>query len=514
MLVNIIDIAKKVIAMEAAAIADLEFLINHHFEKAISYIQDCTGRVVISGIGKSSIIAQKIVATLNSTGTPSIFMHAADALHGDLGIVQEGDIVIIISKSGNSPEIKALIPLVKNFGNKLIAISGNNQSFLALQADVLLDTTVSQEACPNNLAPTTSTTAQMVMGDAMAVALMELKGFKNEDFAKFHPGGTLGKKLYLRVADVFIQNEKPSVTTHQTIKEVIVEITNKRLGVTAVVNDTNKLVGIITDGDLRRMLEKNTDIETILAKDIEEYGVLKLTNAGTSFVKKPKSFTIVLNNKFEEAIGDDEEGGDNGGEGAASDDRLFEQLMELRQKQAKKVGLVPWVIFLENSLLDMATLYPTTLQELEKCQGISSAKARRYGKPFIELIAQYVEENNIEKPDDFVMKSVVNKSGNKVYIIQQTDKKISLETIAKNKGWKIAELLEEMETIAASGTKLNLGYAIDEMLDEEDQEEILDYFKTCESSSLDLAQQELSDFDFNWEQLKIMRIRFLSEFGM
>ncbi|HOZ85755.1 MAG TPA: KpsF/GutQ family sugar-phosphate isomerase [Niabella sp.] len=268
MLVNIIDIAKKVIAMEAAAIADLEFLINHHFEKAISYIQDCTGRVVISGIGKSSIIAQKIVATLNSTGTPSIFMHAADALHGDLGIVQEGDIVIIISKSGNSPEIKALIPLVKNFGNKLIAISGNNQSFLALQADVLLDTTVSQEACPNNLAPTTSTTAQMVMGDAMAVALMELKGFKNEDFAKFHPGGTLGKKLYLRVADVFIQNEKPSVTTHQTIKEVIVEITNKRLGVTAVVNDTNKLVGIITDGDLRRMLEKNTDIETILAKDI------------------------------------------------------------------------------------------------------------------------------------------------------------------------------------------------------------------------------------------------------
>ncbi|HOZ85756.1 MAG TPA: DNA helicase RecQ [Niabella sp.] len=261
-------------------------------------------------------------------------------------------------------------------------------------------------------------------------------------------------------------------------------------------------------------LVRQISLEGLIRKDIEEYGVLKLTNAGTSFVKKPKSFTIVLNNKFEEAIGDDEEGGDNGGEGAASDDRLFEQLMELRQKQAKKVGLVPWVIFLENSLLDMATLYPTTLQELEKCQGISSAKARRYGKPFIELIAQYVEENNIEKPDDFVMKSVVNKSGNKVYIIQQTDKKISLETIAKNKGWKIAELLEEMETIAASGTKLNLGYAIDEMLDEEDQEEILDYFKTCESSSLDLAQQELSDFDFNWEQLKIMRIRFLSEFGM
>ncbi|TXI32866.1 MAG: RecQ family ATP-dependent DNA helicase, partial [Niabella sp.] len=255
-------------------------------------------------------------------------------------------------------------------------------------------------------------------------------------------------------------------------------------------------------------------LEGFIRKDIEEYGVLKLTEAGNSFAKKPRSFTIVLNNKFEEAVGDDDEGGEGSGEGNATDDRLFEMLKELRQKEAKRVGLVPWVIFLENSLLDMATIYPTSLQELEKCQGISSAKARRYGKPFIELIARYVEENNIEKPDDFVMKSVVNKSGNKVYIIQQTDKKIPLETIAKNKGWKIAELLEEMETIAASGTKLNLGYAIDEMLDDDDQDEILDYFKTCDSSSLDLAQQELSEFDFNWEQLKIMRIRFLSEYGM
>ncbi len=256
-------------------------------------------------------------------------------------------------------------------------------------------------------------------------------------------------------------------------------------------------------------------LEGLLRKDIEEYGVLKLTDKGRDFSKKPKPFTIVLNNKFEEAHGDDDEGVDAGGDsGSATDDRLFEMLKELRHKEAKKVNLVPWVIFLETSLQDMATLYPTTLQELEKCQGVSSAKARRYGKPFIELIARYVEENNIEKPDDFVMKSVVNKSGNKVYIIQQTDKKIPLETIAKNKGWKISELLEEMETIAASGTRLNLGYAIDEMLDEEDQDEIIEYFKTCETSSLDLAQQELAEFDFNWEQLKIMRIRFLSEYGM
>ncbi len=255
-------------------------------------------------------------------------------------------------------------------------------------------------------------------------------------------------------------------------------------------------------------------LEGLIRKDIEEYGVLKVTDKGKDFMKKPKSFAIVLNNKFEDAVGDDEEAGDGNGDGAAADDKLFEMLKELRQKQAKKVGLVPWVIFLETSLQDMATLYPTTLQELEKCQGVSGPKARRYGKPFIELIARYVEENNIVKPDDFVMKSVVNKSGNKVYIIQQTDKKIPLETIAKNKGWKISELLEEMETIAASGTKLNLGYAIDEMLDEADQEEIIEYFKTCETSSLDVAQQELSEFDFNWEQLKIMRIKFLAEYGM
>lgn len=255
-------------------------------------------------------------------------------------------------------------------------------------------------------------------------------------------------------------------------------------------------------------------LEGLLRKDIEEYGVLKITNKGAAFLKKPKSFSIVLNNNFEEAMGDDDEGMDNVEDGAVVDERLFEMLKELRQKEAKKIGLVPWVIFLETSLQDMATLYPTTLQELEKCQGVSGAKARRYGKPFVELIARYVEENNIEKPDDFVMKSVVNKSGDKVYIIQQTDKKIPLETIAKNRGWETAELLEEMETIAASGTKLNIGYAIDEMLDENEQYEIMEYFKTCETSSLEVAQKELAEFDFNWEQLKIMRIKFLSEYGM
>lgn len=262
------NIALRVIAMEAEAIKGLGLLLNDNFDRAVTLLQHCKGRVVLSGIGKSSLIAQKIVATFNSTGTPSIFMHAADALHGDLGIVQEDDVVIILSKSGNSPEIKALIPLIKNFGNKLIAISGNDQSLLALQADVFLDTTVQQEACPNNLAPTTSTTAQLVMGDALAVCLMELKGFKDGDFAKFHPGGTLGKKLYLRVSDVCAHNEKPSVLANQTLKEVIVEITKKRLGVTAVVDEQNNLIGIITDGDLRRMLEKSTDIERIAAKDI------------------------------------------------------------------------------------------------------------------------------------------------------------------------------------------------------------------------------------------------------
>jgi ATP-dependent DNA helicase RecQ len=259
---------------------------------------------------------------------------------------------------------------------------------------------------------------------------------------------------------------------------------------------------------IRQML-----LEGLLKKDIEEYGVLKITKKGEDFLKKPKSFKIVLNNLYEDANADDEEGTE-ASSGAAADEKLFEMLKELRQKEAKKKGLPPFVVFLESSLQDMATLYPTNLNELEKCQGVSKGKAIKFGKPFVELIARYVEENNIERPDDFVMKSVVNKSGNKVFIIQQTDKKMPLETIAKNKGWRIDEMLEEMETIAASGTKLNLDYAIDEMLDEYEQEEIIDYFKGCETSSLQVAQEELSEHKFNWEQLKIMRIKFLSEYGM
>ncbi|HET6723895.1 MAG TPA: RQC domain-containing protein, partial [Chitinophagaceae bacterium] len=253
-------------------------------------------------------------------------------------------------------------------------------------------------------------------------------------------------------------------------------------------------------------------LEGLLQKDIEEYGVLKFTKKGLDFLKKPKSFKIVLNNTYDEANADDDEGAEST-EGAAADEKLFEMLKELRQKEAKKKNLPPFVLFLESSLQDMATLYPITLADLEKCQGISKGKAIRYGKPFIELISRYVEDNNIVRPDDFVMKSVVNKSGNKVFIIQNIDKKIPLETIAKNKGMKMDELLEEMETIAASGTKLNLDYALSQLLDEYDQEEIIEYFKNCETSSLQVAQEELSEHNFTWEQLKMMRIKFLGQYG-
>src|ERR1700744_1677306 len=255
-------------------------------------------------------------------------------------------------------------------------------------------------------------------------------------------------------------------------------------------------------------------LEDMLKKDIEEYGVLKITKKGEDFLKKPRSFKIVLNNLFEEANADDEEENTESSGASATDEKLFELLKEQRQKEAKKKSLPPFVIFLETSLQDMATLYPTTVQELEKCQGVSKGKAIRYGKPFIEIIAKYVEENDIQKPDDFIMKSVVNKSVNKVYIIQQVDKKIPLETIAKNKDLRLDALLEDMETIAASGTKLNLDHAVDEMLDEYEQDEIIDYFKSCETSSLQVAQQELAEGNFTWEQLKIMRIKFLSEYGM
>ncbi|HZH66849.1 MAG TPA: DNA helicase RecQ [Flavisolibacter sp.] len=253
-------------------------------------------------------------------------------------------------------------------------------------------------------------------------------------------------------------------------------------------------------------------LEGLLKKDIEEYGVLKLTKKGEDFLKKPKPFPIVMNNLYEDVYDDDDDSTDDTST-AVLDDTLFNMLKELRQKEAKKKNLPPFVIFLENSLQEMATMFPTTTAELEKCQGVSKGKAIRYGKPFIDLIAQYVTDNNIERPDDFVMKSVVNKSSNKVHIIQQVDKKIPLENIARNKDLRIDALLEEMETIAASGTKLNLDYAIVDMLDEYEQAEIMDYFKGCETSSLDIAREELADGNYNWEQLKIMRIKFLSVYG-
>lgn len=265
---DIRSVAIRTIRLEAEAIAALEPMIDEGFEKAVNAIADNKGRLVVSGIGKSAIIAQKLVATLNSTGTPAIFLHAADAIHGDLGIIQQNDVVMVISKSGESPEIKVLLPLVRNFGNTLIAMVGNTSSYLARQSDIILNTTVSQEACPHNLAPTSSTTAQLVMGDAIAVVLMELKGFGSEDFAKFHPGGTLGKKLYLRVSDLYTQNEKPSVAPDAKLKEVIMEISKKRLGATAVIDGEGGLQGVITDGDLRRMLENNMTLDKTVAKDI------------------------------------------------------------------------------------------------------------------------------------------------------------------------------------------------------------------------------------------------------
>jgi arabinose-5-phosphate isomerase len=265
---SIHEAALRTIQLEAGAISGLQQYVNADFVKAVKSIASIKGRLVISGIGKSAIVAQKIVSTLNSTGTPAIFMHAAEGIHGDLGMVLKEDQVMIISKSGESPEIKALYQLIKNFGNLIIGMSGNDQSFLARNATIFLNTTVSKEACPNNLAPTSSTTAQMVMGDALAIALMEIKGFNSDDFARFHPGGALGKKLYLRVQDIYIQNGKPKVLTGSTLKAVIMEITSKRLGATAVVDEENILRGIITDGDLRRMLEKDIAPGKVQASEI------------------------------------------------------------------------------------------------------------------------------------------------------------------------------------------------------------------------------------------------------
>ena len=266
-ILSIINLAKQTIQIEADAISNLSSLVTEDFAHAVNLIYNTKGRVIITGVGKSAIIANKIVATLNSTGTPAVFMHAADAIHGDLGLILKEDVVICISKSGNTPEIKVLVPLIKRVKNKLIAITGNENSFLGQQADFILNAYVEKEACPNNLAPTTSTTAQLVIGDALAVCLLELRGFTSSDFAKFHPGGALGKKLYLRVRDISSANQKPQVEAHTNIKQVIIEITEKMLGVTSVV-ENNKIIGIITDGDLRRMLTKADNFASFTAKDI------------------------------------------------------------------------------------------------------------------------------------------------------------------------------------------------------------------------------------------------------
>ena len=264
---SIIEAGINTLALESEAILGLMKYINDDFVSAVNSIVQGKGRVVVTGIGKSAIIAQKIVATFNSTGTPAVFMHAADAVHGDLGMIQTKDTIICISKSGNTPEIKVLAPLLKSSGNTLIGIVGELNSTLAHHADLILNTTVEKEACPHNLAPTTSTTAQLAMGDALAIALLHARGFKKDDFAKFHPGGSLGKKLYLKVCDLALKNEKPQITLKAPIKDVIVEISQNRLGVVVVVEGEN-ILGIITDGDIRRMLEKHTNLANITAEDI------------------------------------------------------------------------------------------------------------------------------------------------------------------------------------------------------------------------------------------------------
>lgn len=264
---DIRKIAVNTLSMEADAIKGLTNFIGDDFLNAIELIYQGKGRVIVTGIGKSAIIGEKIVATFNSTGTPAIFMHAADAVHGDLGIIQKDDIVICLSKSGNTPEIKVLIPYLKLMGNTLIGFAGNRDSYLARQSDYLIETTVPAEACPNNLAPTSSTTAQLAMGDALAVALLELRGFSSDDFAQYHPGGALGKKLFLRVSDLYIQNEKPLVNQNASVRDVIIEISSKRLGATGVMNN-GKLVGVITDGDLRRMMQSGRPIDELQAEDI------------------------------------------------------------------------------------------------------------------------------------------------------------------------------------------------------------------------------------------------------
>ncbi len=301
--------AIRTVQMQADAIQKLVEYVDANFVQAVNIISACTGRVVVSGIGKSAIIAQKLVATLNSTGTPALFLHAADAIHGDLGMVQQNDVVIIISKSGDSPEIKLLVPFIKNFGNAIIGIVGKVGSYLAANSDVYINSSVEQEACPNNLAPTTSTTAQMVMGDALAICLMGAKQFTSGDFAKYHPGGALGKKLYLKAGEMVLEEENPKVYEHTAIKAVLLEITKKRLGAAAVLNDAEQIVGIITDGDIRRMLEKYDDLGTLTAKEImgtaphkidaealaaEAYQLLKLHNINQLIVTQNEKYKCIL----------------------------------------------------------------------------------------------------------------------------------------------------------------------------------------------------------------------------
>ena len=263
------EVAIQCIQKEADAVGQLTNFVDDGFVQSVKIMFHATeGRIIVTGIGKSAIIGQKMVATLNSTGTPAIFMHAADAIHGDLGIIQPNDVGVCISKSGNTPEIKMLLPMIRMRDNKVVAIVGNTESYLAKQADFVVNSTVSKEACPNNLAPTSSTTAQLVMADALAVCLMSLRGFSAQDFARYHPGGTLGKQLYLKVRDLSKENECPQVSPEDELNTVIYEISSKRLGMTAVLDDNRQIVGIITDGDLRRMLHKTSDVLSVRAKDI------------------------------------------------------------------------------------------------------------------------------------------------------------------------------------------------------------------------------------------------------
>lgn len=294
---EILQLAKDTIFTQSNSIKGLASLLTSDFSEVVQQIYFSKGRVIITGIGKSAIIANKIVATLNSTGTPAIFMHAADAIHGDLGSILKDDVVICISKSGNTPEIKVLVPLIKNFKNKLIAITGNVDSYLAKQADFVLNSYVDKEACPINLAPTTSTTAQLVMGDALAVCLLKMRGFSSQDFAKYHPGGSLGKTLYLKVSDITLNNMKPKVTPDADVKEVIVVISQNMLGATAVL-ENDKIVGIITDGDIRRMLTDNQDFMHLKAKDIMSSSPKTISNSALAV----KALELLENNSISQVL--------------------------------------------------------------------------------------------------------------------------------------------------------------------------------------------------------------------